>query len=88
MLTSKLSEKLQGINIYYDSPRDVLYVHFVPPYTEQWIDNLDDDTTVRLNPQSKTVEGLELWHYMARLEAGEDVIVPVAAHDVRILETV
>ena len=31
---------------------------------------------------------LEIWHYMARLEAGEDVTVPISANDVRVLEAV
>jgi uncharacterized protein YuzE len=76
----------RGVKINYDSVSDVLYVHFVPPYTEQWIDSLDEETTARLNPISKTVEGLEIWHYMARLKAGEDVTVPILASDIRVLE--
>jgi hypothetical protein len=66
----------------------VLYVQFVAPYAGQWIDSLDDETTARLNPVTKTVEGLEIWHYTARLEAGEDVMVPISANDVRALEAV
>jgi uncharacterized protein YuzE len=75
----------RGVKIQYDSLSDVLYVHFVPPYAEQWIDNLDDETTARMNPVTKAVEGLEVWHYMARIEAGEDVTVPVEAGQVRVL---
>ncbi len=77
----------RGVKIDYDSTSDVLYVHFVPPYAEQWIDSLNEETTARLNPTTKTVEGLEIWHYMARLEAGEDVMIPIQASDVRVLET-
>jgi uncharacterized protein YuzE len=76
----------RGVKINYDSVSDVLYVHFVLPYVEQWIDSLDEETTARLKPVSKTVEGLEIWHYMARLEAGEDVPVPISASDIRVLE--
>jgi uncharacterized protein YuzE len=75
----------RGVKIQYDSLSDVLYVHFVPSYAEQWIDNLDDETTARMNPITKAVEGLEVWHYMARIEAGEDVTVPVEAGQVRVL---
>ena len=38
-----------------------------------------------MNPITKAVEGLEVWHYMARIEAGEDVTVPVEAGQVRVL---
>ena len=78
----------RGVKIDYDSISDMLYVQFVAPYAAQWIDSLDDDTTARLNPLTKTVEGLEIWHYIARLEAGKDVMVPVSANDVRVLEAV
>jgi hypothetical protein len=66
----------------------VQHVHFVSLYAGQWIDSLDDETTARLNSLTKTVEGLEIWHYMAQLEAGEDVVVPISANDVRVLEAV
>jgi uncharacterized protein YuzE len=74
------------MRIDYDRASDILYVHFVAPYAEQWIDSLDGETTARLNPITRTVEGLEIWHYMARLEAGEEVTVPIQASDVRVLE--
>ena len=77
-----------GVKIDYDSISDVLYVQFFAPYAGQWIDSLDEETTARLNPVTKSVEGLEIWHYMARLEAGEDVMVPISANDVRVLEAV
>jgi uncharacterized protein YuzE len=76
----------RGVKIQYDAPSDILYVHFVPPYAEQWIDSLDDETTARLNPETRVVEGLEIWHYMARVEAGEDVTIPVVAGQVKVLE--
>ena len=63
-------------------------MQLVAPYVGQWIGSLDDDTTARLNPLTKTVEELEIWHYMARLEAGEDVMVPISANNVRALEVV
>ena len=76
----------RGVKIQYDSISDVLYVHFVPPYSEQWIDNLDDETTARMNPTTQEVEGLEVWHYMARIEAGEEVTLPVEAGQIRVLK--
>ena len=94
--TSRISRRLKGdvvkatrgVKIDYDSISDVLYVQFVAPYAGQWIDSLDDDTTARLNPLTKIVEGLEIGHYMARLEAGEDVMIPISANNVRVLEAV
>ena len=71
-----------------DSISDVLYVQFVAPYAGQWIDSLNDDTTARLNPLTVTLKGFEIWHYMARLEVDQDVMVPISANNVRILEAI
>jgi uncharacterized protein YuzE len=75
-----------GPRLKYDEVADILYIHFVPLYVEQWIDSLGDGITVRLNPETRAIEGLEVWHYMARIEADGVVMLSVEAGKTRVLK--
>lgn len=73
-----MEEVTRPATFEYDPPTDTLFVHFVQPYAEQWIESVSDEVTVRLNPQTRAVETIEIGDYLARLQAGEAVEVPVA----------
>ena len=41
---------------------------------------LDDEIIVRLNPDTDEVEALEILWFKKRLDAGEDLVLPLDAH--------
>ena len=64
----------------YDKVGDILYIDKVKPYAEQESDELGDEISARFNPETNEVENLEILWFLKRLEAGEDVVLPLDAH--------
>ena len=64
----------------YDRVGDILHVTKVAPYAAQETEEIAEDVLARLNPATREVEGLEILFWSRRLEAGEDVSLPIEAH--------
>jgi hypothetical protein len=63
----------------YDKIGDILYVDKCRPYAEQESEMLDNYIAVRLNPTTDEVETVEILSFKKRLEAGEDIVLPLDA---------
>ena len=72
-----MAEKL---TFRYDKVGDILYIDKVKPYAEQDSDELGDEVAARFNPTTGEIENLEILFWSRRLEAGEDVSLPIEAH--------
>ena len=70
----------QRLIFRYDKIGDILYVDKCRPYPEQESEMLDDEIIVRLNPDTDEVEALEILWFKKRLDAGEDLVLPLDAH--------
>jgi hypothetical protein len=51
----------------YDSVGDILYVDKCPPYAEQESEEIWDEVIARLNPESGTIENLEVLFFSKRV---------------------
>jgi uncharacterized protein YuzE len=63
----------------YDKVGDILYIDKVKPYAEQDQDELGDEISARFNPNTGLIETVEILFFKRRLEAGEDIVLPVDA---------
>ena len=70
----------ERLTFRYDRVGDIMYVERCPPYADQESDEIGDEIVARFNPQSGEVESLEILFWSRRLEAGEDVSLPIEAH--------
>jgi uncharacterized protein YuzE len=57
----------------YDREADILHINKVKPYAEQETEELGDDVTVRINPETNEIENVEVLFFSTRLLRGEDV---------------
>jgi uncharacterized protein YuzE len=69
-----------SLTIRYDKIGDILYIDKVMPYREQDSEQLEDEIVARFNPNTNEVENLEILWFLKRLQAGEDVVLPLDAH--------
>ena len=63
----------------YDKTGDILYIDKVLPYAEQDQDELGDEISARFNPDTGEIETVEILWFKKRLDAGEDIVLPVDA---------
>jgi hypothetical protein len=70
----------EKLTFRYDKVGDIMYVERCLPYPEQESDEIDDEIVARFNPETGEVESLEILSWSRRLEAGEDVSLPIEAH--------
>ena len=63
----------------YDRDADILHIDKCPPYAAQESEELGDDVIARLNPQTGTIENLEVLFFTTRLLRGELFEVPIDA---------
>jgi uncharacterized protein YuzE len=70
----------EKLTFRYDKVGDIMYVEMCSPYAEQESDEIGDEIVARFNPQTGEVESLEILFWSRRLEAGEDVSLPIEAH--------
>ena len=72
----------KGLVFRYDKVGDILYIDKVKPYATQESEELGDDIGVRRNPATSEVETIEILCFKQRLDAGEDIVLPldVALH--------
>ena len=63
----------------YDKVGDILYIDKVKPYAAQSQDELGDEISARFNPKTGEIETIEILAFKRRLDAGEDVVLPVDA---------
>lgn len=74
------------LSMEYDAIGDILYLSKVKPYPEQETEELDYGLIARLNPQTGSVENLEILFFSKRLSSGESWQLPILA-DFHLLET-
>jgi hypothetical protein len=67
------------LTLHYDRTGDILYIDKVKPYAEQDSTQLGDEIAARRNPRTGEIENLEILFFTRRLEAGEDLVLPVDA---------
>jgi uncharacterized protein YuzE len=67
------------LTLHYDKVGDILFIDKLPAYPEQETEELDDEVIVRLNPRTGEVENVEILFYSARLQRGEDLVLPLLA---------
>ena len=70
----------EKLTFRYDKVGDIMYVERCSPYAEQESDEIGDEIVARFNPQTGEVESLEILSWSRRLEAGENVSLPIEAH--------
>jgi hypothetical protein len=70
----------EKLTFRYDRVGDIMYVERCPPYADQESDEIGDEIVARFNPQTGEVESLEILFWSRRLDAGEDVSLPIEAH--------
>ena len=63
----------------YDKVGDILYIDKVKPYAAQSQNELGDEISARFNPKTGEIETIEILAFKRRLDASEDVVVPVDA---------
>ena len=69
-----------NLTLKYDKIGDILYIDKVMPYEGQDSEQLEDEIVARFNPNTNEVENLEILWFLKRLQAGEDVVLPLDAH--------
>jgi len=62
-----------SLKFTYDRDADILHIDKVKPYAEQETEELGDDMTVRINPETEEIENVEVLFFSTRLLRGEDV---------------
>ncbi|MCX6024130.1 MAG: DUF2283 domain-containing protein [Chloroflexi bacterium] len=63
----------------YDRDGDILSISTVKPYPEQESEELGDDVIARLNPESGSIENLEVLFFSTRLLRSNLFALPIAA---------
>jgi len=67
------------LSFKYDREADILYIDTVVPYPQQDSEELGDDVIARLNPDTGTVESLEVLFFSTRLMRREWFELPITA---------
>lgn len=62
-----------SLKFTYDRDADILHIDKVKPYAEQETEELGDDMTVRINPETEEIENVEVLFFSMRLLRGENV---------------
>ena len=57
----------------YDREADILHIDKVKPYVGQETEELGDDVTARMNPQTNEIENVEVLFFSTRLLRGENL---------------
>ncbi|MEO8726117.1 MAG: DUF2283 domain-containing protein [Acidobacteriaceae bacterium] len=60
-----------------DREADILYINRCAPYAEQESEELGDDVVVRLNPETREIENLEVLFFSKRLSDSPMLDLPV-----------
>jgi uncharacterized protein YuzE len=63
----------EKLKFTYDRAADILHIDKVKPYIGQETEELGDDVTARMNPQTNEIENVEVLFFSTRLLRGEDV---------------
>ncbi len=63
----------------YDRVGDILYINRCPPYREQESEDAGDEIVVRLNPNTREVENVEILFFSRRFLTGESLELPLFA---------
>jgi len=69
----------QKLTFQYDREADILYINTVAPYAAQVSEELGDEVIARLNPQTRSIENLEVLFFTSRLLRREIFSLPVTA---------
>jgi len=69
----------ESLTFSYDKVGDILYIDKCAPYKEQDSEEIDEDGSVRLNPETDEVENVEILFFSRRLFAEESIEIPLSA---------
>jgi hypothetical protein len=69
----------EKLTFQYDGIGDIMYIEKVAPYVGQDSNEIGDEIIARFNPTTNEVESLEILFWSKRLEAGEDIDLPLEA---------
>ena len=75
------------LTVQYDAVGDILYLGKTKPYAEQDSEEIDYGVVARLNPQSGTVENVEILFFTERVKNQETLQIPVLA-DFQLLQPI
>jgi uncharacterized protein YuzE len=67
------------LTFQYDREGDILYINKRTPYPEQESEELSDEVIVRLNPETKEIENLEVLFFSTRLMRSNFFELPIDA---------
>jgi uncharacterized protein YuzE len=67
------------LTFQYDREGDILYINKRAPYPEQESEEIRDEVVVRLNPQTKEIENLEVLFFSTRLLRSNTFELPITA---------
>ena len=57
----------------YDREADILHIDKIKPYVGQETEELGDDITARINPQTNEIENVEVLFFSTRLIRGDNL---------------
>lgn len=66
-----------GVKVHYDRVGDILYIDKCSPYAEQESDEIGDEIIARFNPESGSIENLEVLFFSQRLMSSESLELPL-----------
>lgn len=69
----------KNLTFRYDKIGDILYIDTCPPYAAQESEEIGDEIIARLNPDSGTIENLEILFFSKRLNSSMPLKLPVFA---------
>ena len=69
----------EKLTLQYDREADILYINKRAPYAEQQSEDLGDEVVVRLNPDTREIENLEILFFSTRLLRSNLLELPVFA---------
>ena len=68
-----------SLRFTYDREADILHIDTCPPYAAQESEELGDEVIARLNPQTGSVENLDVLFFPTRLLRSELFTLPLTA---------
>jgi uncharacterized protein YuzE len=69
----------KNLTFRYDKVGDILYIDICPPYAAQESEEIGDEIIARLNPDSGTIENLEILFFSKRLNSSTLLEFPIYA---------
>jgi len=65
------------MTVKYDPQSDTLYIDACPPYQEQESDEIERGVIARSNPDTGSIESIEVMYFRERFQAGVPFELPI-----------